>query len=53
MFDTMNAQDLNTRLKDLMDGLSVKARPPATSLLSRVQSRCLRSWAPLARSVCG
>ena len=24
MFDTMNATDLNTRLKDLMDGLSVK-----------------------------
>ena len=26
MFDTMNAQDLNTRLKDLMDGLTVKVR---------------------------
>ena len=30
MFDTMDASDLNKRLKDLMDGLSVKVR-----LLSR------------------
>ena len=31
LFDTMDAQDLNKRLKDLMDGLSVKvlcSRPP-------------------------
>ena len=26
MFDTMDASDLNKRLKDLMDGLSVKVR---------------------------
>ncbi len=36
LFDTMSAQDLNTRLKDLMDGLSVKARmrPPPCMLTS-------------------
>ena len=28
LFDTMDAGDLNKRLKDLMDGLSVKVRQP-------------------------
>lgn len=28
LFDTMDATDLNKRLKELMDGLSVKVPPP-------------------------
>ena len=34
MFETMDAQDLNKRLKDLMDGLSVKVRQMRSSTLA-------------------
>jgi hypothetical protein len=33
LFDTMDATDLNKRLKDLMDGLSVKVRTSSLSNL--------------------
>ena len=38
MFDTMDASDLNKRLKDLMDGLSVKV-----CLLSQVATLGFRN----------
>ena len=38
LFETMDAQDVNKRLKDLMDGLTVKVPQPAC--------RAHISWAP-------
>ena len=49
LFDTMDATDLNKRLKDLMDGLSVKVR---TSSLSVLHARlCTQIFYPIAHAV--
>ena len=45
----MNATDLNTRLKDLMDGLSVKVGSPSAS--STLSGFSIGAWVPVVRSV--
>jgi hypothetical protein len=42
LFDTMDATDLNKRLKDLMDGLSVKASLPKGSVTPQRHCRAAR-----------
>lgn len=49
LFDTMDATDLNKRLKDLMDGLSVKVH---TSSLSNLHAHsCIQIFYPIAHAV--